>query len=63
MGRERVRNSRVRVDLWMLESLHDDLVKWSKSHGWSKTKTIEYAVSAWLNQRDMEVKRGLAEVK
>ena len=64
MGRDKSRSSRVRVDMWMLESLHRDLVAWSNEHGWSKTKTIEYAVSTWLNQRAMEAKaHGLVKTK
>ena len=63
MGRERTLSPRVRIDVWMMEGLHDDLMEWCRGHGWSKTKTIEYAVSAWLNQRALEVKHGLAETK
>lgn len=56
MSRNKAQYDRVRVDVWMLESLHNRLEKWRKANGWSKTKTIEYAVAGWLNDRDMEDK-------
>ena len=63
MTRKRIKNSRVRVDLYMLASVHERLEQYSKEFGRSKTAIIEDAVAIWCNSRDMEAKRGLAQIK
>lgn len=61
MGRERQVGKTVQVHIFMLASLHDEMILWGKDHGWTKTKIIEHALSYWLNQRHLEVKHEVAK--
>lgn len=64
MGREKTRAATTVISVRLLTALDKRLEVWCDEYGWSKTKTIEYALSGFLNQREMEVKeRGLAETK
>ena len=64
MGREKVKNSTTVISIRLLTSLDEQLEKFKKEFGWSKTKIIEYALAYWLNMRDMEAKKsGLAKTQ
>lgn len=64
MGRGIDKSDTTVISIRLLKAIDNRLETWSKAHGWSKTKTIEYAVDNWLAAREMELQsHGLAEVK
>ena len=54
MSREKMKNSRTRVNVWILSAVNRRLEKWCADYGWSKTKTVEMAVDMWVKERDKE---------